>query len=164
MPPRRRRSRRGGSRQEVTWYDDFIAPVSIATLAVQFIDLLPLATMPLGYQAGFTILRFIAEVVIHTPAVAPATPLGSVWAAYVAPRSGIASGPNPDTELVDSYWKQRSAAVPQTPEAAPQRYVVDLRTARKIRGEGRTLVFAMSNTALESYQWSMNYRALLGRS
>ena len=159
----RSRGRSRSPRPTMTWWNNAIDPQSLApnTTAVSQLTLLA-PPFPDGYQSGFTILRLIVNLVV-APTIANAAVLG-IAALYVGATGLLTTPPNLLTDLLDYYWHQHIQE-PTGGGTAPRAYEVDLRSARRIRGEERRLLFQITNRDLvNSLEFGLATRMLLKRS
>ena len=119
--------------------------------------------VPAGWRTGLTLLRCILKCWIRNDVTASDQNRGS-FGLYVGTDIG-AQFSDPETDLIDWYWQEnwchRSANNNDL-----QEFSIDLRSARKLRNEDRTLFFVMKNSASSngSIQYSLNMRALMARS
>ncbi len=116
--------------------------------------------MPGTFEAGFTVVRMIIEVLLRSNALNQ-----SNFGAYgVLLRTGAATI-DAILDLYDYYlhqnWTNR-ANIPSDPaQSYRQRY--DIRSARRVRGEQRSLDFIMTNNAASAGNviWAVSARMLL---
>ena len=164
MPGRRRtQPTRRGTRRSTAWFNNSNTPLTIAAFASGVFDLLPLAGIPEGFGGGLTVVRMIGHLDVRSDQVNEL-----VYSAGIAvmTRDAFAAGATPDpvSDLVDWYWldsrfiRQTDIEVVSTP--------FDIRTARKVRGEDRTLAFVIQNNGPGSANlaFMIHVRLLLMRS
>ena len=160
----RRGRRPSGSRKKTTWWNDGIVPTTIAVAGLSIFDLFPTSPggLPAALQAGATVLRLILREKLTVGVIN--TEIFGASGITVLPRAGIATPPDPLVDLVDWYWQRhwslRSATLGEEPVGE---YTIDLRTARKIRGEDRTIAWILRNSSASggSVTISQSVRMLL---
>ena len=117
--------------------------------------------MPAGFPSGFTILRCLVKLVIKQDAAG--VDAEGLAALYVATDGALVMPPNLQADLLDYYWFQ-GVQVPSNIALLPTRYDVDLRSARRVRGEDRGLLFQLLNTSLVNpLTFGLEVRMLLKR-
>jgi len=109
--------------------------------------MLPLAQLPPVLAGGVTVVRLILKVIAFADA-ANVNLFGSVGVAAIT-RDALAAAevPDPVTDLVDWYYQGAYFMKNETEQLATTIVDVDLRTARKIRGEDRTLAFIFQSAS-----------------
>ena len=163
--PRRRTSgrRRGaGSSTPTMWWNQQSAENILGAGASQSFQLAnPTdATMPGTFQAGFTVVRMILDVILRANANNQA-----LFGAYGVFVNTALSAIDTILDLYDYYvhqnWTQISVNANDTAQAYVRRY--DIRTARRVRGEQRSLSFAITNNSgsAGSVIWAVSARCLL---
>ena len=159
-----RRSRRGGARSSKAWYSNGVEQTTVAPGGGLTSNLFQVSTLPQGYLGGYTILRLILRLVVIPIAVAQAN--NWITAFYTDTDNGLTVPPNLNADQYDYYYLQgggNGAAL-----VAPESQILDkdIRTARRIRGEDRTLMFRFENLSSSegSVNFGVEFRALLTRS
>ena len=154
--------RRSGSKPVVAWYNDSVLVQSLNGTSQIVFDLFPAANLPVGYQSGFTVLRFLLKVTAASTAVLQAVNLA--WGAYVYGRQAIGSPPDLILDHMD-YYVRDGLHLPGDPVSTqPLTSSVDIRSARRIRGEDRSMHIQMRNTGANPLVFGLQWRALLKRS
>ena len=116
--------------------------------------------MPGTFQAGFTVVRMILDVILRANANNQA-----LFGAYGVFVNTALSAIDTILDLYDYYvhqnWTQISVNANDTAQAYVRRY--DIRTARRVRGEQRSLSFAITNNSgsAGSVIWAVSARCLL---
>ena len=164
--PSSRRTR--GRRTPTLWWNIQSVPLAVAIGAQAIFDLLPPGTIPVGVQAGVTILRMIGELQL-TAQSADQDGFGAFGIALMSRDAVAASAvPDPIADLVDWYyhqnWFNNESRVGDFQEAGRTRF--DIRTSRKVRGEDRTLAAVFENNAAsaQAVKFSVTTRMLLSKS
>ena len=164
--PPARRSRRGSRRRTPTvWFNIGSVPATVvAGLKIVF-DLLPVSELPAALLAGSTVLRMIGKYTILNQ-----TDNVNVFGAYavaVVTRAALAAGsvPEPIGDLVDWYYHD-GFNVRQEVNRDTREVTFDIRTARRIRGEDRTLMAICENSSasVSSLVFYTSMRLLMSRS
>ena len=164
----RSRSRRG-PRRGLAWFNESFIPTAVAIGAESIVDLTPSAVIPDGYAGGFTVIRMIGQLEL-TSQTANSDVFGALGI-MVASRSAVSLAgamPDPIIDLVDWYyhqhWFNNTASVGDM--EAQGRTLFDIRSARKIRGEDRTLAGVLVNNGASAaaIKWRLSVRLLLQRS
>ncbi len=128
--------------------------------------MLPAAFIPEGFQGGLTVIRTILQVKVRAEAD-NSNCFGAVGVT-VSTRDALAAlaMPEPITDLVDWYYLTSYWVNQESERSATAIAEIDLRSARRIRGEDRTLVMVIqANPGSEaSLQVSPMARMLLRRS
>jgi len=165
MTQRRRtsRSRSRGPRPTMAWFNNGLDPQTLSANTNVTSNLTGAhPPFPDGFQSGFTILRLLVNLAI-APSVTNAAVLG-LAAIYVGVDNLISTPPNLNADLLDYYWFQELQTMPGGLNVGRQ-YEVDLRSARKVRGENRSLFFQMINNDLvNDLTFGLGVRMLLKRS
>ena len=150
----------------MAWFNLSIPPQTVAIGAIAAIDLLPTAQIPVGFEGGLTVIRMIAQV--NETGLLTGNNFFGAHAVYLLTRAaltalGIAS---PIDDLVDWYYHKGYTSNALGPQLTPETDQVDIRTARRIRGNDRTLAFVMevNGASQQSVSVSANFRLLLARS
>jgi len=116
--------------------------------------------MPGTFQAGLTVVRMILEVIVHTVTVNQ-----NVFGAFGVMVNTAVSAIDAILDLYDYYLHQNFYTTAVSPNAlgASEVHRYDIRTARRVRGEQRTLDFVITNNAasVSSLNWSVSARMLL---
>ena len=100
---------------------------------------------------------------LTAPSVANAASFG-LAALYVATQNSLTVPPNLNADLLDYYWFQGIGTL-DGGGTIPQRYDVDLRSARRVRGEDRALFFnIVNNDLVNAMEFSLEVRMLLKKS
>jgi len=161
---RRGRSRRSGSRVKTAWWNISTLKTSLGPGAIGIFDLLPIGALPNGFEGGLTVLRMIGAL-----SIVPATanlPVQYAQGVLTMTTQAFTSGnvPNPLVDLVDWYYLQHGFIQQASIETDERPF--DIRTARRIRGEDRTLVHAIINSASSAttLTYTFSTRLLLARS
>ena len=164
----RRRSRRFSSRsvpRRITaWFADGSLPATVIANGFAIFDMLDPLFLPAGYESGTTVQRMLGGVSIIQDVDG-----SEVFGAYgiaVMPRDMLAAAviPDPLADKLDWYINQ-SFYQNQETERHSVRYPFDIHTARRIRGEDRTLAFIFHNNGLSaSVRMRFDQRLLLARS
>ena len=164
MPGRTRsRPTRRGTRRSTAWFNNSNTPLTIAAFASGVFDLLPLAGIPEGFAGGLTVLRMIGHLDVRSDQTNEL-----VYSAGIAlmTRDAFAAGATPDpvTDLVDWYWLDSRFIRSSVLETVNTPF--DIRTARKVRGEDRTLAFIIQNNGpgTANLAFMIHVRLLLARS
>ena len=163
----RRGSRRSrgarAPRASTVWTNQGSISQNLAAGAEGIFDLLSLARLPATLEGGLTVLRMILRLGVRAQA-SNTTPLGAFGVSVVTRDafSGLAV-PDPLTDLVDWYLWHGFAMFDS--DSAGREWNFDIRTARRLRGEDRTLVAVMEADATSSaLTWDMDVRLLCRRS
>ena len=157
-----RRSSRRAVRKPTAWYNDGIDLQSLAASTSLTAPLFQSSTLPEGFLSGFTVVRLIATIAFG-PSTA-ATIVNAVGALYVATRDSLTTPPNLNADLLDYYW-YGDLQSPSTVVGAPtQRVEIDLRSARRVRGEDRGIFFRVTNNEATLMQVGIGLRAVIQRS
>ena len=143
-------------------------PLAVAIGGQAIVDLLPPGSVPPAFLAGLVVLRMIGELQL-TAQSADQDGFGAFGVTMVT-RDAVAGAavPDPIIDLVDWYyhqnWFNNESRVGDFQEAGRTRF--DIRTARRIRGEDRTLVAVFENNAAsaQAVKFSTTVRLLLGRA
>ena len=102
---------------------------------------------------------------IITYAASSATNLVNALSAfYVATRNALTTPPDLNADLLDYYMYTGLQAPINPAGGSPSQQRFDIRTARRIRGEDRTLMFRATNNEVTDMQLGMEFRALLKKS
>ena len=122
----------------------------------------PQVTIPDGYGGGFTVVRMFGDLVYRN--VTGSQELQIAFGVAVMTVDALVAGavPDPNTDLVDWYYHKRLYGFRANIEAVSNPF--EIRTARKIRGEDRTLGFVLDNIGANTLNFSFNFRLLLMRS
>ena len=159
------RGRRGRSTRSYAWFNNQSVPISNAPGVQGLFDMLPLTGVPDGYQGGQTVMRMLLKVWAR-PAAVGFDSYGALGV-YAGPRDSLVIGapPDPLTDLVDWYF-HTSWYINQSTLMTELIVKEDIRSARKIRGEDRTLGFVIdpSGASGTAITWSVSARLLLSRS
>ena len=165
MPTNRRyrsSGRRSGSKPVTSWFNDSVLIQSLGPTSQVVFDLTPATQLPEGFLSGFTILRFLLTVVGAPTAVLQTASL--IWGAYVYGRAAIGSPPDLVLDNMD-YYVRDELQVPSDPVNTPLiQKQVDIRTARRIRGEDRSVHIQMRNIGSTAAIFGLSWRMLLKKS
>ena len=147
----------------MAWFNNGLDPQTLAPNTSATTDLTTGAPpFPAGFQSGFTILRCLVTLLI-APSVSNAAAFG-LAALYVATQNSLTVPPNLNADLLDYYWFQGVHSL-DGGGTIPQRYDVDLRSSRRVRGEDRALFFNLVNNDLvNSLEFGLEVRMLLKKS
>ena len=157
------RSRSRGPKPIMAWFNNGLDPQTLAANTTATADMTTGSPpFPAGFQSGFTILRLILTLVI-APSVSNAAALG-LAALYVATQNSLTVPPNLNADLLDYYWF-KGYQVPAGGGTFARNYDVDLRSARRVRGEDRALFFHIRNNDLVNpVEFGVEMRMLLKKS
>ena len=171
MPRSRRTASRSSSRRSRTptaWMSGQTIPVDVGVGVTSVVDMLdPAVNLPEGYLGGLTIRRMFARLSFR-PFTANSDTFGQFGITLVtrdAIAAGAASLPSPLADNVDWYLRDGFAYTQSALISEQQTY--DIRTARRVRGEDRSMVFLLSVSAAAGSalsQFSLNFRLLIQRS
>ena len=159
--PSRRATSGTGTRQKTLWFNSQSIPATVGIGSPSSFDMTPLAGIPGAVEGGFTVRRMILSLNIR-----PTTTGNNAFGAFgvlVIPRSASANLPDPIVDLVDWYllkhWWVRGGEINEI-----FNFEFDIRTARKVRGEDRSLFHTLSNSASSSssVEYSASSRLVLG--
>jgi len=163
----RRSSRRSfrprAPRRVTTWFNTQSVPAAVAPAGQAIVDLLSTES-PAALEPKLTVIRAIVEVGIHGSS--SGTSWYGAFGMSVITRDALAAGavPDPISDFVDWYWHKNYYGR-STVGGGPQieRFPIDLRTARAIRGVGRTLAFILDVNAASGsgVNFSVSARLLL---
>ena len=128
------------------------------------LDLTPEAEIPSKLIGGFTCVRLIIRVRLEA-ALIDTTLFGALGVLATA-RGTLMDLPNPIVDLVDWYWHDSfdlTTSNNDIPVQIPTNDVRDIRTARKLRGEDRSLIFIIANASGSggAFSFEVNARLLL---
>jgi len=151
--------RRVSTRKPTSWYNNASVPANAVGGAQGFFDLTPLARLQTTYHAGFTCVRLIARLTMG-PSGINQDITASIGVAVVS-RDAVTAGvlPDPGAELAD--WYLEDDFFDFNVDLTPKEHSYDIRSARMIRGEARTLVFVIDNTGVNTLRWSFRCRMVL---
>ena len=127
------------------WWNISSVPASVAIGSQLVFDLTPLAALPAGLEGGFTCKRMIITARLRQAAF-DATSLGA-FGVLVATRVASLDLPDAIVDLVDWYLQQGWDAFRESDDPVVKEFNYDIKTARKVRGEDRTLWFVTNNSA-----------------
>ena len=138
--------RRRATKRIYSWFNIQSTVSLLAVGGTTLFDLTPLSGLPPQYEGGFTVLRLIGNLSVR-PAVSAQN---IVWTHGIlaTTRQALALGaiPNPVTDLVDWYMHHGAYVESDAGGVAAVQFPFDIRTARKIRGEDRTLASTFHNS------------------
>ena len=138
-------------------------PSAVAAGGQAIFDLLPVES-PASLEPKITVIRAIMEV--GMTGTAGSLDFHGAFGMYTETRDAVTAGAvaDPLVDYVDWYWHKNYFGR-RDPDAGPSvmYFNIDLRTARVIRGVGRTLVFVLDVNAAAGtgVSFSVNARLLL---
>ena len=146
----------------MAWYNISSVPAVLSGNSQAHLDLSILEDIPDGYSAGFTCLRLILQVIAQ-PGAASTDHYGAFGVSVVSRDSFIAGAlPNPITHLMDWYVLKHFYMRTESDLIAHPIVDVDIRTARKVRGEDRTIVATLETAPASGLiRFSIQARLLL---
>ena len=164
MPTKRRyRSSRRGSAQQVAWFNTQTIPATLVAGQIGFTDVTPISAIPDGYGGGFTVVRMLLSLMIRPISLDSTTTWGLGIATATRDAFLAGQGPDPAVDLVDWYYLKLGTMFRDT-DSNMEEHQADIRTARKIRGQDRTLAAYLQNTSALTLSYSLFTRVLLKRS
>ena len=145
------------------WFNDTVFSTALAPGAQSTSNITDQAVIPAGFGGGYTVLRTILELTLKVAVLASAA--NAVFGLFVGPDQLLTAPPNPEVDLIDWYLLK---PVSWTSDTGNQiwRFNVDLRTGRRIRGEGRTMLLTVKAAGgnADTVLFTADFRILLGRS
>jgi len=147
---------------QTAWYNDTVFSTNLAPGAQATANLTDQAVIPAGFGGAYSILRTILELTMNVVTLASAA--NAVFGLFVGPDQLLSTPPDPEDDLIDWYLLKPVSWSSNTGEQT-WRFNVDLRTARRIRGEGRTLMLTVKAALANSsnIEFTADFRFLLGR-
>jgi len=163
VPPRRRTSagrRRAGTATPTMWWNEQSANNSLGIGASNRVSLVNPTVLPGTFEAGLTIVRMILTVLIRS-STTNVVNFGA-WGVLVNTAALVVDA---IIDLYDYYihqnWTNVANVVNDSAGMWTREY--DIRTARRLRGENRTLDFVITNNAASggTIFWTASARFLL---
>ena len=163
----RRRSRSGfrrSAKAPTLWFNNQSAVATLAAAGTGVFELSPETAIPTQLRGGYTCLRMIGALNVF-----PVTGNAAVSFTHgvtVITTSALTGPqlPDPAVDLVDWYLLQGEYLRDEVDQTV-HRYPFDIRTARKVRGLDRTIVYLLKNTSgASSIEYSVFTRLLLRAS
>ena len=135
-----------GSAPQRAWFNQQSSPATVLSSGQAIFNLTPTANIPGGLRGSFTAMRLIGHVSMYQD-TANVTCLGMFGVAVVTLDALVAGAvPDPSVDLVD-WWYHDAWFFDDNPIIS-HRFVFDIHTARKVRGEDRTLAFVIDNNSV----------------
>ena len=161
---RGKRSFRRGPGPIMSWFNNGIDMRILSASSSVTAEMLPNVILPAGFASGYTILRLIGRFVFAASDVVRR--VNAVAALWVAPTLSLTTPPNLNADFLDYYiftgLQSPIGAVNQSPNVAQVAF--DLRSARRIRGEDRSVFARITNNEAFDMQIGLEFRALLKKS
>jgi len=163
-PARASSRRRGRSTKPTSWFNIQIPPTLVAAGVQAVSDLLVPALLPSGMQGGMTVLRMILKLSCWVNTLND-TPVGSLGIA-VGQRNNLGGFPSAIIDNLGWYYHTNVSPTGLSNSGPGEVAMVDIRSARKMRGEDMTLASAFEANAGNSGSilFALSIRFLLQKS